>query len=302
MASGASPKGLPPPLCRAESERRSEGAMKAEDWPCPENKPREVPEELLMGGATKQSEVHAGTPPPAPGPSPTEELEPQIGPEALVCHEVDLDDPDEKEKPTPPEHLLLMMREQQPAPLPNLLHSSLPSPHTLHLPQPQLRPFLPTAAPGSASCSEEHHPARSAGEEEERGAVRGEQQGDSSPGFDGSASSSTSLLSLQETKDRGQKRVMDCNSSPTAKKQRRNQKRLGTPGKVEKNGAGNSSDSEDQSRLSLKSQKSVCLSSPLSLSKDKHSFSPQRTYKWTFQLGNSSSSTYFTHLHIHMYT
>ncbi|KAM6918125.1 AT-rich interactive domain-containing protein 4A isoform 2-T2 [Lycodopsis pacificus] len=288
MASGASPKGLSPPLRRAESERRSEGAMKAEDWPCPQNNPREASEELLMGRATKESEVHAGTPLPGPGPSPTEELEPQIGPEALVCHEVDLDDPDEKEKPTPPEHLLLMMREQQPAPLPNLLHCSLPSPHTLHLPQPQLRPFLPTAAPGSASCSEEHHPARSAGEEE-RGAVGGEQQGDSSPGFDGSASSSTSLLSLQETKDRGQKRVMDCNSSPTAKKQRRNQKRLGTPGKVEKNGAGNSSDSEDQSRLSLKSQKSVCLSSPSSLSKDKHSFSPQRTYKWTFQLDELDS-------------
>lgn len=31
---------------------------------------------------------------------------------------------------------------------------------------------------------------------------------------------------------------MDCNSSPSAKKQKRNQKRPNTPGKVEKNGAG----------------------------------------------------------------
>ncbi|XP_037618850.1 AT-rich interactive domain-containing protein 4A [Sebastes umbrosus] len=297
MAAGASPKSLSSPLRRGESERRSEGVMKAEDWPRPvEEMQREVSEERLMGGAMKELEVHAGTPPPAPeapGPSPAEELEPQIGPEALVCHEVDLDDPDEKEKPSiAPEHLLLMIRESQPAPalLPHLLHASFPSPH---LPQPQLRPFLPAAALSSASSPGELHPARSAGEEEERGSARGEEEGDSSP----ASSSSTSLLSLQETKDRGQKRVMDCNLSPTAKKQKRNQKRLNTHGKVEKNGAGHSSDSEDQSRLSLsqKSQKSRCpgLSSPSSHSKDKHNFSPQRTYKWTFQLDelDSMSST-----------
>lgn len=91
--------------------------------------------------------------------------------------------------------------------------------------------------------------------------------------------------------------MMDCNSSPSAKKPKRNQKRPNTPGKVEKNGAGHSSDSEDQSRLSLsKSQKSRCpgLSSPSSHSKDKQNFpSPQRTYKWTFQLDelDSMSST-----------
>ncbi|XP_033498788.2 AT-rich interactive domain-containing protein 4A [Epinephelus lanceolatus] len=301
--SPAPPKmNLSSPLRRGESERRSEGVMKTEEWPRPmEETPRKVSEERLMGGATKESEVHTGTPTPAPeapGPSPAEELE--IGPDALVCHEVDLDDPDEKEKPsTAPEHLLLMMRESQPAPppLPSLLHASLPSPHTPHLPQPQLRPFMPVTTPSAASCPEELHPARSAAEEE-RGVTRGEQEGDSSPGFDGSASSSsTSLLSLQDTKDRGQKRVMDCNSSPTAKKQKRNQKRPNTPGKVEKNGAGHSSDSEDQSRLSLsqKSHKSRCpgLSSPSSHSKDKHNFSPQRTYKWTFQIDelDSMSST-----------
>ncbi|XP_059210011.1 LOW QUALITY PROTEIN: AT-rich interactive domain-containing protein 4A [Centropristis striata] len=292
MGTGASPKTMPSPLRRGESERRSEGGMKTEDWPRPlEETPREPSEERLVGGATKEPEVPSGMPPPAPaapGPSPAEEL--QIGPEALVCHEVDLDDPDEKEKPAPgPEHLLLMMREPQPAPppLPSLLHASLPSSHSPHLPQMQLRPFLPAAA----ACPEELHPARNACEEDDRGAARAEQEGDSSPGFDGSASSSTtSLVSLQETKDRGQKRVMDCNSSPTAKKQKRNQKRLSTPGKVEKNGAGHSSDSEDQSRLSLsqKSQKSRCLSSP-STHKDKHNFSPQRTYKWTFQIDELDS-------------
>uniref|UniRef100_A0A4W6G6P9 AT-rich interactive domain 4A n=1 Tax=Lates calcarifer TaxID=8187 RepID=A0A4W6G6P9_LATCA len=293
-AAGASPRTLPSPL---RPERRSEGPMKTEERPRPaEETQREVSEERLSGGATKEPEVHAGIPPfapEAPGSSPAEELEPQIGPEALVCHEVDLDDPDEKEKPVSSEHLLLMMREQQqaPPPLPHLLH-------TPHLPQPQVRPFLPAAAPSSAPCPEELRPARSAAEDE-RGAARGEQEGDSSPGFDGSASSSsTSLLSLQENKDRGQKRVMDGHPSPSAKKQKRNQKRPNTPGKVEKNGAGHSSDSEDQSRLSSlsKSQKSRCpgLSSPSSHSKDKQSFpSPQRTYKWTFQLDelDSMSST-----------
>lgn len=173
--------------------------MKAEEWPRPaEETPREVSEQRLTGGATKELGVHAGAPPPAAealGPAPSEELEPQIGPEALVCHEVDLDDPDEKEKTShAPEHLLLMMSESQPAP-PNLLRASP------HLPQPQVRPFLTAAAPSSAPCSEALHPARSAAEEE-GGAARGEHEGDSSPGFDGSTSS-TSLLSLQETKDRG---------------------------------------------------------------------------------------------------
>ncbi|XP_028251332.1 AT-rich interactive domain-containing protein 4A isoform X2 [Parambassis ranga] len=287
------------------SERRSEGAVKAEEWPHPaEETHKEVSEQQLTGGARKEPEVRAGTPPPAPeapGPSPAEELEPQIGPEALVCHEVDLEDLDEKEKPAlSTEHILLMMREQQqaPPPLPHLLHTSLPSAHAPHLPQPQVRPFFPAVTPSSAPCPEELHPAKAAAVEE-RGVARREQEGDSSPGCDGSASSSSaSLLSLQENKHRGQKRVTDCNSSPTAKKQKRNPKRPSMPGKTEKNGAGHSSDSEDQSRLSslAKSQKPRCpsLPSPSSHSKDKQSFpSPQRTYKWTLQLDelDSMSST-----------
>lgn len=190
MTSVASPKRLPSPFHRGESDRRSEGLMKVQVWPRPVEGTRETLEEHVAGRATKESAVDNGTHPPAvetSGPAAVEELEPQIGPEALVCHEVDLDDLDDKEKASP-EHLLLMMREQQQAPpqLPNLL----PSPH---LPQPQVRPFLPAADSNSAPCPEELHQAGLAADEE-RGAVRGEHEGDSS------TSSSTSL---QENRDRG---------------------------------------------------------------------------------------------------
>ncbi|KAM9777973.1 AT-rich interactive domain-containing protein 4A [Neosynchiropus ocellatus] len=196
--------------------------------------------------------------------------EPQMDPEALVCHEVDLDDLDEKEKSISSEHLLLMMGEQQP----------LPPAHAAHT---EVRPLIPVLTASLASCPVDLHHTRSSGEPEQ------DADGDSSPGFDGSTASSTSQ---HEQKDRGQKRVTDCHLSPTAKKHKRNQKRASIPGKVEKNGAGHSSDSEDQSRLSsVKNQKSRCLTSPTS---NKQNFpSPQRTYKWTFQLDeldNMSSS------------
>ncbi|KAG7460364.1 AT-rich interactive domain-containing protein 4A isoform X1 [Solea senegalensis] len=292
----ASPK-APTPVPKNLPERRSEATMKPE-WFCPrDDAQREEPEEQLTGGAMKEHEVHAGTPPHSlevPGSSPSEELEPQIGPEALVCHEVDLDDPDEKEKPAPSaEHLLLMMREPQQAPPPlPILQVSVPTPHTPLLPQPQLHPFLPSATPSPAPCTEERRPIRSAvtTEEEERGGA--EPEGDSSPGFDGSASSSSaSVMSLQENKDRGQKRTTDGLCSPSSKKHKRSQKRASAAGKMEKNGAGHSSDSEDQSRASSvsKSQKLVCPSLS-SHSKDKHCpASPQRTHKWTFQLDELES-------------
>uniref|UniRef100_A0A3B4FQV3 AT-rich interaction domain 4A n=1 Tax=Pundamilia nyererei TaxID=303518 RepID=A0A3B4FQV3_9CICH len=266
MVAGASPLPL-------HSEKSSEAVVMAEEQPHPAEEPqKEVSKEHLTGAATKVPVMPSGTASlvlETQEPAYTEELEPQMDPESLVCHEVDLDDTDEKEKPIPSlEHHFPIVNElqQAPPPLPHLIHSSLPSPHTPHFPQPQARPFLP--------------------------------ERDSSPGFDGSASSSSTSLSLQENKDRGQKRLTDCNSSPSAKKQKRNQKRPQTPGRVEKNGAGQLNQmTEDQSRLSSlsKSQKSrPSFSSPSSHKQDKQSFStPQRTYKWTFQLDelDSMSST-----------
>uniref|UniRef100_A0A1A8BL12 AT rich interactive domain 4A (RBP1-like) n=2 Tax=Nothobranchius kadleci TaxID=1051664 RepID=A0A1A8BL12_NOTKA len=275
-------------------ERRSDVGVRANNLPHPveapqSNQAEEHPDE--------EPEVHAGSPPPVPefpAPVPVEELEPQIGPEALVCHEVDLDDPDDKEKPSSSSDHLLMLREQQEAlpPLPLVVHSCLTPHSSPHPPQPQVRPFL--LAPKPNTCPKEHHSVNEA-TEEEQGAARGELEGDFSPGFEGSASSSTtSLLSLQENKDRGQKRVSDCSSSPSAKKHKRSQKRPHAAAKVDKNGAGHSSDSEDQSRLlSLsKPHKSRCpgLSPPSAHSKDKQSPPPhQRSYKWTLQLDELDS-------------
>lgn len=162
--SPASPQDLPTMLLKLESER-SEEVMKADEQLQPPEEPQS--EEHPTAAAMKEPQVHDGTPPPAaeaPGPAPAEELEPQIGPEALVCYEVDLDDPEDKEKPTSaPEHLLLMMREQQ-----------APPPLATLLPQHQV---LPTAAPSHTSCPEELHQPQNVAEE--RGAARGEKEEDS---------------------------------------------------------------------------------------------------------------------------
>uniref|UniRef100_A0A1A7W9S9 AT rich interactive domain 4A (RBP1-like) n=1 Tax=Iconisemion striatum TaxID=60296 RepID=A0A1A7W9S9_9TELE len=275
-------------------ERRSDVGVRANNLPHPVEDPQSKQAEEHLD---EEPELHAGSPPPipeVPAPVSVEELEPQIGPEALVCHEVDLDDPDDKEKPSSSSEHLLMLRDQQEAlsPLPLIVHSCLTPHSSPHPPQPQVRPFL--LAPKPTTCPKELHPVNEASEEEQ-GASRGEPEGDFSPGFEGSASSSTtSLLSLQENKDRGQKRVSDCSSSPSAKKHKRSQKRPHAAAKVDKNGAGHSSDSEDQSRLlSLsKPQKSRCpgLSSPSAHSKDKQSPSPHhRSYKWTLQLDELDS-------------
>lgn len=89
-----------------------------------------------------------------PAEAPAVDLEPQMGPEALVCYEVDLDDPEDKEKATStPEHLLLLMEEQAALPLPPLL------------PQHQVRAFPAAAASCPAPCPQELHPPGKAAED-----------------------------------------------------------------------------------------------------------------------------------------
>ncbi|MCJ8736796.1 hypothetical protein PDJAM_G00016590 [Pangasius djambal] len=245
-----------------------------------------------------------------------EEMMPQIGPEALVCHEVDLDDPEEKEKPLG-EELLMLREEKTPAPNSAVAQVS-PQQPSFHLPS-----SLTTAAPpqlcspSSAPSPDESHSTKS----ESDATIEADSMAESHEGlgenFDASASSSNSSISLQErdAKDKGQKRLHDCNSGSSAKKQKRNQKRLGTASAAEKNGAGHSSDSEDLSvmdtsnKLTPVKHSSLAKAHKLSRSpghaspsskdmekdkhKDKQSFPSPRTYKWTFQLNelDNMSST-----------
>uniref|UniRef100_A0A8C8EH36 ARID domain-containing protein n=1 Tax=Oncorhynchus tshawytscha TaxID=74940 RepID=A0A8C8EH36_ONCTS len=246
-----------------------------------------------------------------------EELMPQIGPEALVCHEVDLDDLDEKDK-TSAEDLLMMMSQGK-------VHAPPPSNASSHHPQTHNNPPLSSGgaappqvfSPTSAPSPDESISTKSESDVTiEVDSVAGESQeglGDNESAisncFEANTSSSNSSMSLQErdTKDRGQKRLMDCNMSCSAKKQKRNQKRPSTTSKMEKNGAGKSSDSEDLAVMdpSCKmppvkhsmSKGSLKLVSPNSkeLEKDKHkhkqsSFPSPRTYKWTFQLTDELDS------------
>uniref|UniRef100_A0A671LG09 AT rich interactive domain 4A (RBP1-like) n=1 Tax=Sinocyclocheilus anshuiensis TaxID=1608454 RepID=A0A671LG09_9TELE len=237
-------------------------------------------------------EVHLRVEPPCPeleDPTTTanEEMMPQIGPEALVCHEVDLDDPEEKDRPSEPSDQL---------------------PHVLAAVGPPLL-FSPSSAP---SPDESHSTKSESDTTIEVDSVAESQEGlgenESTHSFDASASSSNSSISLQDRdgKDRGQKRLLDCTTGLSAKKQKRSQKRSSTVCKTEKNGAGHSSDSEDLSAMdssnkltpvkhsslpkSQKLSRSPGLVSPniKDMEKDKHkekqSIPSPRTYKWSCQL------------------
>ncbi|XP_062863255.1 AT-rich interactive domain-containing protein 4A [Trichomycterus rosablanca] len=235
------------------------------------------------------------------------ELMPQIGLEALMCHEVDLDDPEEKEKPS---EELPVLKEVKP-PAPNTIVTPVQPPQpSFHLP-PSLAATVPVprlCSPSSAPSPDESHSTKS----ESDVTVEADSMAESHEGlgenFDASASSSNSSISLQErdAKDRGQKRLLDGNNTSPAKKQKRNQKRLSTASAAEKNGAGHSSDSEDlpgmdtsnkltpvkHSSLAKAHKHTRCpgIASPSSkdMEKDKHkdkqSFPSPRTHKWTFQL------------------
>ncbi|KAL4656470.1 AT-rich interactive domain-containing protein 4A isoform X1 [Arapaima gigas] len=240
-----------------------------------------------------------------------EELMPQIGLEALLCHEVDLDDTDEKEKP-PSEELLIMMRGEERARQivpPPVLHPHSNPPSVV-----AQQALSPSTTP---SPSESHSTKSESDITIEVDSVAGEAlcESESANGFDASTSSSISSVSIQDRdgKDRGQKRSMDRSNSSSAKKQRRNQKHSSTALKSEKGGAGHSSDSEDlqatdtPSKLTPVKHSTVSKTQKLPRSpalgsshskegdKDKHrdkqAFPSPRTYKWTFQLTELDNMT-----------
>lgn len=156
---GTPPKPISSLLLR-DLEPSSEDLMKAEESLHLPEEPQG--QDVAPGLLVKEPQVN-DLPTAEP---PAIELEPQIGPEALVCYEVDLDDPEDKEKPpSTPEHLLLMMEEQAPLPLPTLL------------PQHQVRSFPAATAPCSSPCLKELHPQGKA--PEERPSVTEERERDS---------------------------------------------------------------------------------------------------------------------------
>ncbi|NXP15769.1 ARI4A protein, partial [Thinocorus orbignyianus] len=237
---------------------------------------------------------------------------PQIGPETLLCHEVDLDDLDEKEKSsgedTAPEK---------------------PDASASHPGQPALalaaQPSFAAASPLALSQDESRSvksesdvtiEVDSVAEESQEGLCESEP----ARGFEGSSAGSSCSPAVQEREagERGQKRPSDGSSGTAAKKQKRTPKRGSAAAKPEKNGTGQSSDSEDLpvldssskctpvKAISAPKQQKVPRSPARVLSphirdgeKDKHrekhhhqGASP-RLYKWSFQLNelDNMSST-----------
>ncbi|NWZ06429.1 ARI4A protein, partial [Agelaius phoeniceus] len=237
---------------------------------------------------------------------------PQIGPETLLCHEVDLDDLDEKEKSSTEDTAA-----EKPDP-----SSSNSAPSAL---APGVPSSFPVASPVALSQDESRSiksesdmtiEVDSVAEESQEGLCESE----SANGFEASTTSSNCSTAGQEreTGEKGQKRPSDSNSGTLAKKQKRTPKRTSAAAKNEKNGTGQSSDSEDLPVLDSSSKctpvKHINASKPQKISrsparvisphikdgeKDKHrdkhhhqNASP-RVYKWSFQLNelDNMSST-----------
>ncbi|NWU83342.1 ARI4A protein, partial [Onychorhynchus coronatus] len=237
---------------------------------------------------------------------------PQIGPETLLCHEVDLDDLDEKEKGSSEDAVA-----EKPEP-------SAPNSHPSALP-PAVPSGFPVASPLALSQDESRSvksesdvtiEVDSVAEESQEGLCESE----SVNGFEASTTSSNCSVAVQEREmgEKGQKRPSDSNSGTLAKKQKRTPKRTSAAAKNEKNGTGQSSDSEDLPVLDSSSKctpvKHINAAKPQKISrsparvisphikdgeKDKHrekhhhqNASP-RVYKWNFQLNelDNMSST-----------
>ncbi|OPJ81309.1 AT-rich interactive domain-containing protein 4A [Patagioenas fasciata monilis] len=235
---------------------------------------------------------------------------PQIGPETLLCHEVDLDDLDEKEKSSNEDTISekpdLSASNSNPSALPPAVPSSFSVASPLTLSQDESRSIK--------SESDLTIEVDSVAEESQEGLCESE----SANGFEASTTSSNCSIAVQEREmgEKGQKRPSDSNSGTLAKKQKRTPKRTSAAAKNEKNGTGQSSDSEDLPVLDSSSKctpvKHINASKPQKISrsparvisphikdseKDKHrekhhhqNASP-RVYKWSFQLNELDNMT-----------
>lgn len=229
-----------------------------------------------------------------------EDTMPLIGPETLVCHEVDLDDLDEKDK-TNIEDVVVESSESNslvsiPSALPPVVQHNFSVASPLTLSQDESRSVK--------SESDITIEVDSIAEESQEGLCERE----SANGFEDSIASGTCSIIVQEreSREKGQKRPSEGNSGLLAKKQKRTPKRTSAVAKNEKNGTGQSSDSEDLPVLDNSSKctpvKHLSVSKPQKLARsparisphikdgekdkhrEKHLNSSPRTYKWSFQL------------------
>lgn len=229
-----------------------------------------------------------------------EDTMPLIGPETLVCHEVDLDDLDEKDK-TNIEDVVVESSESNslvsiPSALPPVVQHNFSVASPLTLSQDESRSIK--------SESDITIEVDSIAEESQEALCERE----SANGFEDSIASGTCSIIVQEreSREKGQKRPSEGNSGLLAKKQKRTPKRTSAIAKNEKNGTGQSSDSEDLPVLDNSSKctpvKHLGVSKPQKLARsparisphikdgekdkhrEKHLNSSPRTYKWSFQL------------------
>ncbi|XP_007519340.1 AT-rich interactive domain-containing protein 4A [Erinaceus europaeus] len=229
-----------------------------------------------------------------------EDSMPLIGPETLVCHEVDLDDLDEKDK-TNIEDIVVESSECNslvsiPPALPPVVQHNFSIASPLTLSQDESRSIK--------SESDITIEVDSIAEESPEGLCERE----SANGFEASITSGTCSIIVQErdSREKGQKRPSEGNSGLLTKKQKRTPKRTSAVAKNEKNGTGQSSDSEDLPVLDNSSKctpvKHLSVSKPQKLTRsparisphikegekdkhrEKHLNSSPRTYKWSFQL------------------
>ncbi|XP_007650377.2 AT-rich interactive domain-containing protein 4A isoform X1 [Cricetulus griseus] len=230
-----------------------------------------------------------------------EDVMPLIGPETLVCHEVDLDDLDEKEK-TSIEDVVVENSESNsvvsvPTALPPVAQHNFSVASPLTLSQDESRSVK--------SESDITIEVDSIAEESQEGLCERE----SANGFEASVAPGTCGIIVQEreSREKGQKRPSDGSSGLMAKKQKRTPKRTSAGTKSEKNGTtGQSSDSEDLPAMDSSSKctpvKHLSLSKPQKLARspartsphikdgekekhrEKHPNSSPRTYKWSLQL------------------
>ncbi|XP_054572001.1 AT-rich interactive domain-containing protein 4A isoform X4 [Eptesicus fuscus] len=229
-----------------------------------------------------------------------EDTMPLIGPETLVCHEVDLDDLDEKDK-TSIEDVVVESSESNslvsiPSALPPVVQHNFSVASPLTLSQDESRSIK--------SESDITIEVDSIAEESQEALCERE----SANGFEDGIASGTCSIIVQEreSREKGQKRPSEGNSGLLAKKQKRTPKRTSAVAKNEKNGTGQSSDSEDLPVLDNSSKctpvKHLGVSKPQKLARsparisphikdgekdkhrEKHLNSSPRTYKWSFQL------------------